>query len=119
MGNAGREVRSTPQQIQRQRRKSCSLPVNAKSVTRAGKGARLPMGRWGNPFALKTFDRETVLWLFAIYASQRLAVEPDWLAQLRGKDLTCWCPPGQACHADILLRLANASLRDGDIGVAT
>lgn len=28
--------------------------------------------------------------------------------QLRGHDLACWCPIGQACHADVLLELANA-----------
>lgn len=30
------------------------------------------------------------------------------LATLRGKDLACWCPLDQPCHADILLKLANA-----------
>ncbi|WP_280186434.1 MULTISPECIES: DUF4326 domain-containing protein [Nocardia] len=28
-------------------------------------------------------------------------------AELRGKDLCCWCPPDQPCHADVLLQLAN------------
>lgn len=27
--------------------------------------------------------------------------------ELRGKDLACWCPLGQPCHADVLLELAN------------
>jgi Domain of unknown function (DUF4326) len=27
---------------------------------------------------------------------------------LRGKNLMCWCPADQPCHADILLELANA-----------
>lgn len=27
---------------------------------------------------------------------------------LRGKDLCCWCKDGDACHADVLLELANA-----------
>ena len=27
---------------------------------------------------------------------------------LRGKNLACWCPLDQPCHADILLELANA-----------
>jgi len=27
---------------------------------------------------------------------------------LRGRDLACWCPPDQPCHADVLLELANA-----------
>lgn len=28
-------------------------------------------------------------------------------ANLAGHDLMCWCPPGQPCHADVLLDLAN------------
>lgn len=28
-------------------------------------------------------------------------------SELRGKDLVCWCPLNQPCHADVLLRLAN------------
>ena len=37
----------------------------------------------------------------------------DWQArvaeieELRGHDLACWCPLDQACHADVLLELAN------------
>jgi hypothetical protein len=29
------------------------------------------------------------------------------ISQLKGKDLMCWCPLDQPCHADILLALAN------------
>lgn len=35
----------------------------------------------------------------------------DYLAaipELRGRDLACWCPLAQPCHADVLLELANA-----------
>lgn len=31
----------------------------------------------------------------------------EWLAPLAGHDLACWCPPDLACHADVLLELAN------------
>jgi hypothetical protein len=31
---------------------------------------------------------------------------PD-LAPLRGRDLVCWCPLDQPCHADVLLEVAN------------
>lgn len=31
--------------------------------------------------------------------------------ELRGKNLACWCPLDQPCHADVLLELANADLR--------
>ncbi|MFC5127443.1 DUF4326 domain-containing protein [Pseudoclavibacter helvolus] len=29
------------------------------------------------------------------------------LEPLRGRDLACWCPPGLACHAGVLLSRAN------------
>lgn len=29
------------------------------------------------------------------------------LVELRGKDLACWCPLDQPCHADVLLEIAN------------
>ena len=31
----------------------------------------------------------------------------DRLAELRGKDLACYCPLDEPCHADVLLELAN------------
>lgn len=36
-----------------------------------------------------------------------LAAWESNLHLLRGHDLCCWCKPGQPCHADVLLRLAN------------
>jgi hypothetical protein len=90
-----------PHRIQRQRRQGWRLPTHAVSVTRPG--------RWGNPFRIgRDGDRAQVLQRFEAYAGDRLAHDPGWLAPLRGKDLACWCPEGIACHADILLRLANA-----------
>jgi Domain of unknown function (DUF4326) len=91
-----------PQRIRRQRRRGWRLPANAICVTRPG--------RWGNPFEIgQDGDRAQVLALFADYARARLAEEPDWLEPLRGKDLACWCAEGAACHAGILLRLANGT----------
>jgi hypothetical protein len=29
------------------------------------------------------------------------------LAPLRGRDLVCWCPLDQPCHADVLIEIAN------------
>jgi hypothetical protein len=29
------------------------------------------------------------------------------LDQLRGKNLACWCKPGEPCHTDVLLEYAN------------
>lgn len=35
-----------------------------------------------------------------------LPPKPD-LEPLRGRDLVCWCPLDQPCHADVLLELVN------------
>lgn len=38
----------------------------------------------------------------------RLPVSLEQVEELRGQSLACWCPPGDHCHAELLLRLANA-----------
>jgi hypothetical protein len=42
----------------------------------------------------------------ALFEPPTLPERPD-LSELRGKDLACWCPLDQPCHADVLLELAN------------
>ena len=37
----------------------------------------------------------------------KIGVETKLEAELRGKDLCCWCPLDQPCHADVLLEIAN------------
>lgn len=32
-------------------------------------------------------------------------------SELAGKNLACWCPPDQPCHADVLLEIANGGVR--------
>lgn len=63
---------------------------------------------WGNPFRVgRDGTREQVI----IAYERWLLRQPDLLArlpELRGKTLGCWCAP-QPCHADVLLRLANAA----------
>ena len=48
--------------------------------------------------------------LVAMYLNH-LRTNPDLInsarLELRGKDLACWCPLGQPCHADVLLEVAN------------
>lgn len=36
-----------------------------------------------------------------------LPMIPPEIEQLRGKNLACFCPLDQPCHADILLQIAN------------
>ena len=63
--------------------------------------------KWGNPFSVGAEgipDRATAVEMFRAAVVQS---PPSGLHDLRGKDLACWCPLGQPCHADVLLELAN------------
>ena len=68
--------------------------------------------RWGNPFEIgKDGTREEVVAKYLDYAKMRMRQAPDdiyseFVKELRGKDLVCWCAPAP-CHADVLLILAN------------
>lgn len=84
--------------------------------------------KWGNPFEVgvdvtrrEAVDRFVVHlssyfgWIehetakaFHPWPVQSTALR-DWLKPLRGKNLSCWCPIGEPCHADILLKLASYS----------
>jgi hypothetical protein len=84
------------------------------------------IGKWGNPYflingyiankllgnAILAWDKgdntiQNVVNTFSVYAKYRLEREPHWLDELKGKNLACWCPLDQPCHADILLEMAN------------
>ncbi len=104
-----------PQRIQRKRTKGWKAPEGAIYV---GRGSR-----WGNPFivgkdgdsaeCVRKYEDQLTPYrhhgptsdLGSLYLS--MANIEDIERELRGKDLMCWCPLDQACHADTLLRIAN------------
>lgn len=120
---------STPQRIQRKRTAGWRMPTGAVYVGRPTK--------WGNPWSVGDGYRASVepacdpsrnngrvigpedCFVSAFVESVEQAValyEGAWLtedlreevrAQLAGKDLACWCPLDQPCHADVLLDVAN------------
>ena len=71
-----------------------------------GRGAG---SRWGNPFkSPRDGSRDEVIAKYERW----LVRQPELMAalpELRGKVLGCWCAP-KPCHADVLLRLANAPI---------
>jgi len=105
--------------IQRKRTKGWRMPPNTVYVGRGSK--------WGNPFrvikkrtggySVKGNAERGVVYGWKIYAIERSIelykeraakhIHPLELQKLKGKDLACWCPLDQPCHADILLELAN------------
>jgi hypothetical protein len=93
------------------------MPPGAKYVGR-------PSG-WGNPFRVGEPFRytspthgvrvgvirtpEQAAAEFDIYLNARTDLHEEIRRELGGRDLACWCPPGQACHVDSLLRVANSA----------
>lgn len=102
-----------PMRVQLRRTKGWRMPPNTVSVARPG--------RWGNPFVVgrdgdaaecvRQFEAELLplrhgggLFEFMHAEAHVRAVK----AELRGKNLACWCPLDRPCHADVLLEVANA-----------
>jgi hypothetical protein len=110
-----------PERIQRKRTKGWRMPEGAVYVGR-------PAG-WGNPFRpgeLYRFftvhgklvmgiaphnNRYRLVDLFKMYIDARADLHEQIRAELGGRDLACWCPLDQPCHADVLLELANGGDR--------
>lgn len=77
--------------------------------------------KWGNPWTVGTdvlveHPRPGGPYVRAFRVTPTLAVElyrqaftPDATeirTELAGRDLACWCPTDQPCHADVLLEIA-------------
>ena len=122
-----------PERIQRKRTRGWKTPPNTVYVGRPT--------IWGNPFddpgIYGDAARRTALFRKFIQDAEALVLGPRpeelapgvvWptiltelgergqevlrrLPDLRGKNLSCWCPPGQPCHADVLLELANSEVK--------
>lgn len=69
--------------------------------------------KWGNPFIIgKDGTRQEVIELYRDLVQRNAPSFPapninTIRAELKGKDLVCWCAP-QSCHADVLLEIANS-----------
>jgi len=90
-----------PERVQLSRAKGWKMPPNTVKVDRST--------RWGNPNlvshhgqagAVRRFEAELRAGIL------RFSVD-DVRRELRGKNLACWCRPGEPCHADVLLQVAN------------
>lgn len=107
-----------PKRIQRKRVKGWRMPEGAVYV---GRGTE-----WGNPWRVGTTVRtEAPTGVLGVYRCQELPITADLAvalyraaftpdaeqarAELSGRDLACWCPLDQPCHADVLLELANGA----------
>lgn len=107
----------TPIRVQLSRAKGWRMPPNTVKVDRSTK--------FGNPWTVEKArelgylgtDAELRAFCAGMFRNAVLrglpavATHIAFLQSLRGKNLACWCPPGEACHADVLLQLANMETR--------
>ena len=116
---------SGPKRIQRQRTKGWRMSENTVYVGRPSK--------WGNPWHVTPHDdgRATVVnpvsdhtfesevaarghaarsfgWQLEHHPNVLGFTAAEARAELAGKNLACSCPLDQPCHADVLLKVANA-----------
>lgn len=95
---------SRPQRIQLKRIKGFELPPNTRSVARPSK--------FGNAFKVDgDTTRAQAVENHRVATLDRLKTDPNYLDELRGKNLACFCPLTEECHVDTLLALANCPRR--------
>lgn len=99
-----------PTRVQLRRTKGWRKPAGAVVVARPSK--------WGNPFrVMGDLTRADVVAAFRDYLEHRgghsaYPSDEEIRSALAGRDLACWCPLDQPCHADVLLEFANAATHE-------
>ncbi len=95
-----------PERIQLSRAKGWRMPPNTVAVSRG------PGRKWGNLYIAGQDGTASecvasfAAWIWA-EAFEHGQTAHEFTAELRGKNLACWCKTGEPCHADVLLELAN------------
>ena len=121
---------STPQRIQRLRKKGFKLQEasqNGLPVKYVGRPTK-----WGNPFKLTTggvvaarfaknkwlmcsepgFETKDIVelyerWINGELKDYKYLPVPPSIEELRGYNLACFCPLSSECHCDVILKLLN------------
>jgi hypothetical protein len=100
-----------PKRIQRKRTKGWRMPSNAAYVGRPTK--------YGNPFyltpssRLDPYSRVSAVEAYRVHLQRNPQLVEDARRELHSKDLVCFCPLDQPCHADVLLEIVNSPTGGG------
>lgn len=119
-----------PVRIQLSRAKGFSLQERSRALNGLVAINVARPGPWGNPFVVgQDGDRPQCIRLFELLiagygaisvktpiAAQKLFTRhaADHWSELKGKNLACWCGLDKACHGDVLLKLANMPICEGN-----
>jgi hypothetical protein len=103
---------TTPVRLQLSRRKGYTLQAATIEANGLPAVNVARPGPWGNPYRVgPAMPAAEAVEAFREMWSLMLKGRPDHarrqLDTLRGKNLACWCKPGEPCHADVLLELAT------------
>ena len=95
------------ERIQRKRTKGWRMPDGAVYVGRPTK--------WGNRYGHEGTrqSRYDAKQRYRAWIAGRPRLQAEVRHELAGRDLACWCPLDQPCHADVLLEIANGEAPDG------
>ena len=119
--NEGANISTSPEPVRAQlsRTKGWRMPENTVKVDRTTIfGNPWPVGVPG-PGGFVAKDKRHAWQLFLGFAETNEKLAELAVAQLRGKNLACWCALPTApfaddeCHAAVLLKIANAEVRHG------
>ena len=91
-----------PRRLQLSRKKGFQLPAGAVVVSRPTK--------WGNPYKPGKLTRAQAVASYRrdLMAGKLRVSAADARKELNGHDLACWCSLDGPCHANVLLKVANA-----------
>lgn len=129
----------TPVRLQLSRRRGFDLQALSRATNGLAAASCARPGALGNPFPTDVYGQEgsvdrfrrlmegrmSTLEMSESSRADRWSNFPDrrislvtvreWICEEldrhRNKNLACWCKPGEPCHADVLLKLANARAR--------
>lgn len=109
---------AAPIRIQRTRQSKMESP-NKLPIIYVGRPTK-----WGNPFLLtpqssisSSKERKDIIKKYQDWIFGKLVIDksPPSIKEIQdelgGKNLACWCRPGEACHADFLLKISNRKLK--------
>lgn len=120
-----------PVRIQRKRSKGFNLQAESRKINGLDCVYVGRPSKWGNPFNIgaevinfnaaegenphQRMTRADVVECFRNTLNALLYNDvkalPMITKELKGKNLACWCPLDQPCHADILLKIANEEIK--------
>jgi Domain of unknown function (DUF4326) len=100
-----------PQRIRQSRRKGADIQQLSRELNGRPALSVVRGSRWGNPFTVEEHGRAEAIAQFrrlVAVAAPGDGLHPETIRRaLRGYNLACYCRPNEACHADVLLAIAN------------